>query len=162
MFKSQQKLSEDRLKAHKVDTNTCQRELQRDRQELDRSEQKIMAQIKVFADKGQMNKARILAHQVSKYRTLSDRNFQTATTIQSQAQVLLLYSPFIEKLMLSNFRIQDSKIRAMGGKQWNQKHLMKEQFGIAQRLEEYEMIETLCTKHFDNLNNSKRWQRRRR
>lgn len=46
--------------------------------------------------------------------------------------------------MLSNYRIQDSKIRAMGGKRWNQKHLMKEQFGIAQRLEEYGMIETLC------------------
>lgn len=90
-FQSKQKLSETKLKNHRQDTNQCQRELQRDRQELDRYEQKLMVQIKLHADKGNMNKAKILAHQVSKYRELSDRNFQTATTIQSQAQVIGIY-----------------------------------------------------------------------
>jgi hypothetical protein len=48
---------------------------------------KKMSQIKSFAIKGDLHKARVVAKQVATLRQASDRNFESATMIATRAQV---------------------------------------------------------------------------
>ncbi|KAJ3412996.1 hypothetical protein HDV05_008647 [Chytridiales sp. JEL 0842] len=77
---------EDRLKDARVNAERCTRNLQRDRTDLERKERALMAQIKQYANKGDLHKARIVAKQIAHYRSAADRNFEGATMIATRAQ----------------------------------------------------------------------------
>ncbi|KAI8621906.1 hypothetical protein BC830DRAFT_1092128 [Chytriomyces sp. MP71] len=95
---------DERLKEARINVERCNRALNRDRVDLDRKEKHLMDQIRQFAGKGDLVKARIAARQISHYRTASDRNYESAAIIQTRAQ-----------LMVSNHKINQAKVEALKG-----------------------------------------------
>jgi hypothetical protein len=63
-----------------------------------------MIQLKGFAAKGDLPKAKMIAQQISLYRSVSDKNFSRSVMIDSQAQ-----------LMFSNNRIHQAQIETIKG-----------------------------------------------
>ncbi|KAI9327084.1 hypothetical protein BDR26DRAFT_876057 [Obelidium mucronatum] len=97
----------DRLKEARQNVDRCNRVLSKDRNDLERKEKLLMNQIRHFASKGDLVKARIAARQISHYRTASDRNYESAAMIQTRAQ-----------LMVSNHKINQAKIEAIKGSRY--------------------------------------------
>lgn len=54
--------------------------------------------------------------------------------------------------MLSNYRIHESKLKAMRGNPFSFSHLSTQQHKMQQKLHEYGMIESMCTNNHLNLN----------
>ncbi|KAJ3064259.1 hypothetical protein HDU98_012297 [Podochytrium sp. JEL0797] len=98
---------DDRLKEARKNVDRCNRVLAKDRNDLEDKERKLMNQIRQFASKGDLVKARIAARQISHYRTASDRNYESAAIIQTRAQ-----------LMVSNHKINQAKIEALKGSRY--------------------------------------------
>ncbi|KAJ3288988.1 hypothetical protein HDU79_004406 [Rhizoclosmatium sp. JEL0117] len=96
-----------RLKEARQNVDRCNRTLARDRNDLERKERQLMAQIRHFAAKGDLVKARIAARQISHYRQASDRNYESSAMIQTRAQ-----------LMVSNHKINQAKIEALKGSRY--------------------------------------------
>ena len=63
-----------------------------------------MIQLKSFASKGDLPKAKMIAQQIALYRSVSDKNFSRSVMIDSQAQ-----------LMFSNNRIHQAQIETIKG-----------------------------------------------
>lgn len=63
-----------------------------------------MIQLKSFASKGDLPKAKMIAQQIALYRSVSDKNFSRSVMIGSQAQ-----------LMFSNNRIHQAQIETIKG-----------------------------------------------
>ncbi|KAJ3030202.1 UNVERIFIED_CONTAM: hypothetical protein HDU68_009843 [Siphonaria sp. JEL0065] len=97
----------DRLKEARQNVDRCNRVLAKDRSELERKEKQLMNQIRHFASKGDLVKARIAARQISHYRTAADRNYESAAMIETRAQ-----------LMVSNHKINQAKIEALKGSRY--------------------------------------------
>ncbi|KAI9360046.1 hypothetical protein DFJ73DRAFT_816471 [Zopfochytrium polystomum] len=95
---------ERRLKEAKSNADRCNRDLTRDRLELERKEKALMTMVKEHAKKGDIPKARIVARQIAHYRSAADRNFESAAMIQTRAQ-----------LMASNHKINRAEIEAIKG-----------------------------------------------
>ena len=88
------KKRDSRLKQARANSERVQRELKRDRDELDRREKVLLRQIRVYAQKGDLVKAKMVAQQVANFRTIADKNFASAMNIANRAQVRL-HSPWL-------------------------------------------------------------------
>ncbi len=76
-----------RLKQARANSDRVQRELKRDRDELDRREKFLLCQIRSYAQRGDLVKAKMVAQQIASYRTIADKNFASALHIATRAQV---------------------------------------------------------------------------
>ncbi|KAJ3021165.1 hypothetical protein HKX48_009085 [Thoreauomyces humboldtii] len=93
-----------RLRDARVNADRTQRELRRDRGDLERKERHLMGQLRNFAGKGDLHKAKCLAHQVAHYRVAADRNFDAGVMIDTRAQ-----------LMVSNHVVNRAEVEAIKG-----------------------------------------------
>jgi ribosomal protein L18 len=82
------KSREARLRTAKQETARSVRELKKDRQMLERTEKDIMKQLRSQLKAGDLPKAQMLGKQMAQYRNLSDKNFERAIYLQTEAQVI--------------------------------------------------------------------------
>ncbi|KAI8912309.1 hypothetical protein DFJ77DRAFT_467719 [Powellomyces hirtus] len=134
-----------RLREARVNADRTQRELRRDRNDLERKERHLLSQLRTHAAKGDIHKAKCLAHQVSHYRVASDRNFEAAVMIDTRAQ-----------LMVSNHVVNRAEVEAIKGiRHANQeetlKTVQKRQMKYDKRLDLYETMEDIMNEGMDEV-----------
>lgn len=95
---------DNRLGSARANAERCNRELKRDRCDLERKERLLLQQIKALVLKGEISKAKMLAGQVARYQQVSDKNFAGSVYIQTRAQ-----------LMFSNHKINRAEVEALKG-----------------------------------------------
>ncbi|KAJ3241686.1 hypothetical protein HDU81_011010 [Chytriomyces hyalinus] len=135
----------DRLKEARNSAERCNRTLARDRTDLERKERQLMDQIRHFALKEDLVKARIAARQIAHYRTASDRNYESAAIIATRAQ-----------LMVSNHKINQAKVEALKGSRYACKDdtietVMAREMKYAQMMSVQEEMERIMNEGMDDV-----------
>lgn len=97
----------EKLKTAKSNVIRCQRDLKRDRTQLDKKEKSLMIQLKNFASKGDLVKAKMIARQIALYRRISDKNFERDLSMDLQVRT-----------MTSNHKIHKAQIECLRGIQF--------------------------------------------
>ncbi|KAJ3303265.1 hypothetical protein HDU76_005377 [Blyttiomyces sp. JEL0837] len=147
---------EDRLKEAKINAERCNRNLKRDRFDLERKEKLILQQVKHYAAKGDLHKARILARQIAHYRSCADRNFESAAMIETRAQ-----------LMASNHVINRAEIEAIKGAHYANledsiETAASREMKYAQRMGVFEEIERIMNEGMDDVYETAEESRKKR
>lgn len=94
-----------------------------------------MKQVKGYALKGEVHKARLLAQQIARFRAVADRNFASSVMISTEAQ-----------LMYSTNKVNKAQVENITGINWANSHhsMSKVQMGhmqTAKKLNDFEMLE---------------------
>ncbi|KAI9090464.1 hypothetical protein DFS34DRAFT_637463 [Phlyctochytrium arcticum] len=134
-----------RLREARVNAERTQRELRRDRGDLERKERHLMAQLRSFAQKGDVQKAKCLAHQIAHYRVTGDRNFEAGVMIDTRAQ-----------LLVSNHVINRAEVEAIKGIRYanveeDLKTIRQRQEKYDTRLDMYETMEDIMNEGMDDV-----------
>ncbi|TPX66028.1 hypothetical protein SpCBS45565_g04746 [Spizellomyces sp. 'palustris'] len=134
-----------RLREARVNADRTQRELRRDRGDLERKERHLMSQLKSYAQKGDIHKAKCLSHQISHYRVTSDRNFEAAVMIDTRAQ-----------LLVSNHVVNRAEVEAIKGIRYanveeDLKTVQQRQEKYDTRLDMYETMEDIMNEGMDDV-----------
>ncbi|KAI9014711.1 hypothetical protein BC832DRAFT_612553 [Gaertneriomyces semiglobifer] len=140
MFRRDRRLREARVNAERA----C-RELKRDRSDLERKDRHLMNQMRQQALKGDLHKAKLLAHQIAYYRLATDRNFEASVMIDTRAQ-----------LMVSNHVINRAEVEAIKGIKYANAEedlhtVQKRQMKYAIRLDMYETMEDIMNGGMDEI-----------
>ncbi|KAJ3147681.1 hypothetical protein HDU86_007930 [Geranomyces michiganensis] len=134
-----------RLREARINADRAQRELRRDRGDLERKERYLLSQLRTYAAKGDIHKAKCLAHQVTHYRVASDRNFEAGVMIDTRAQ-----------LMVSNHVVNRAEIEAIKGIRHANKGetvetVQKRHYKYDQRMDMYETMEDIMSEGMDDI-----------
>ncbi|KAJ3162971.1 hypothetical protein HDU88_006464 [Geranomyces variabilis] len=134
-----------RLREARINADRAQRELRRDRGDLERKERYLLSQLRAHAAKGDIHKAKCLAHQVTHYRVASDRNFEAGVMIDTRAQ-----------LMVSNHVVNRAEIEAIKGirhanKEETLETVQKRHHKYDQRMDMYETMEDIMNEGMDDI-----------
>jgi hypothetical protein len=79
----------ERLKEAKTHSERSQRDLARDRMNLERKEKQLLQECKRLVKKGDMHGARLIANQIARFRRLQDRNLESSVLIGTKAQAMV-------------------------------------------------------------------------
>lgn len=147
---------EMRLKEAKTNAERCNRDLNRDRLDLERKEKKLMSMVKSFAEKGDIPKAKIVARQIAHLRSCADRNFESSTMISTRAQ-----------LMASNHKINRAEIEAIKGARYanledSVQSMAQRERKYAKRMGEFEEMERIMNEGMDEVYESAEEDRKKR
>ncbi|KAJ3210705.1 hypothetical protein HDU67_005080, partial [Dinochytrium kinnereticum] len=147
---------EDRLKDAKTNADRCCRELQRDRTGLERKEKNLLAQVRYFASRGDLHKARVVAKQIAHFRSAADRNFEGSVMISTRAQ-----------LMMSNHKVNRAEVEAIKGIRYaNIEEDITSTAGrehkYAQRMAVFEEMESIMNDGLDDVYETAENSRKRR
>ncbi|KAJ3057236.1 hypothetical protein HK097_010596 [Rhizophlyctis rosea] len=144
-----------RLREARIHADCLQREMRRDRLDLERRERLLLSQLRAFASKGDIYKAKLIAQQIADYRTASDRNFKGSVLIDTRAQ-----------LMVSDHTVNRAEVEAIKGIRHanireNLQTFMEREKKYDERLDMYETMESIMNEGMDEVYDWADDQRRR-
>ncbi|KAJ3045380.1 hypothetical protein HDV00_010250 [Rhizophlyctis rosea] len=144
-----------RLREARVNADRLQREMRRDRLDLERKERLLLSQLRMFANKGDIYKAKLIARQIADYRTAADRNFTGSVMIDTRAQ-----------LMVSDHIVNRAEVEAIKGIRHanvreNLQTFMAREKKYDERLDLYETMESIMNEGMDEVYEWADEQRRR-
>ncbi|KAJ3221569.1 hypothetical protein HK099_003384 [Clydaea vesicula] len=134
-----------RLDTARTNAARCEKELRKDRKDLEKKERELMTKIRNLERRGEHYKARVVAGQIAQYRAIGDRNFEAETLIQTRAQV-----------MVSDHKVNRAEVEAIKGikhanLEENHHTVGRREYKYAARMNEYEDMEVIMNSGMDDI-----------